>query len=88
MQRMPQPDTASDEYRTADLGVGAFLVARGAPLLRVEWDGSRAFFVFPAAAEAAARLFYQPGQNVVDARAFHVALRELRGLTRHSERRW
>jgi hypothetical protein len=89
MQRMLQPDTTSDEYRTADLGVAAYvLVAHGAPLLRVEWDGPRAFFVFPAVTEAAARLFYQPGRNAVDARAFHMALRELRGLTRREERRW
>jgi len=79
---MPMPpSTIADEFRTRDLGISAFLVARETPLLRTEQEGRITIFVFPGSAETLARLFYHPGQNTVDARKFHVALRELRGLT-------
>lgn len=80
---MNQPETIpADEYVISDLGQAAFLLAREQPLLRVDHDGERATFVFPGSAKAVGRLFYQPGQNLVDARRFHLSLRELRGLAR------
>ena len=88
MHRMPQPEsTRAEEFETSDLGVAAFLVARELPLLRVEHGGERVLFVFPESGERTARQFYQPGQNLVDARKFHINLRELRGLTRPERRR-
>ena len=85
MPMNPSP-VASDEFSTSDLGQGAFLLAKDFPLLRVDQTAPRVAFVFPKGAEQTARLFYQPGQNLVDARKFHLSLRELRGLTR--QERW
>jgi hypothetical protein len=78
--------TPADEYGTTDLGIAAFLLARDLPLLRVE-QGERVRFVFPGSAEETAVLFYQPGRNLVEARKFHMGLRELRGLARGEGRR-
>lgn len=78
----PAEDTSTDEYTTSDLGQAAFLLAREMPLLRVDHQGQRATFVFPASAGGVAWLFFRPGQNLVDARRFHLSLRELRGLAR------
>jgi len=83
---MNQPvTTPTDEYSTSDLGQAAFLLAREAPLLRVDNEGGRARFVFPAAAGELSKLFFQPGRNLVDARRFHFNLRELRGLARRGQ---
>ncbi len=79
---MNQPTDTPDEYRTSDLGQAAYLLARDVPLLRVDHEGDRATFVFPGTARGTGRLFYHPGQNSVDARRFHLSLRELRGLAR------
>jgi hypothetical protein len=82
MQEMTKPRaTPADEYETSDLGIAAFCLARDLPLLRVE-QAERVRFVFPGSAKDTAALFYQPGRNLVDARKFHMGLRELRGLTR------
>jgi hypothetical protein len=87
MQEMTKPSvTPADEYETSDLGIAAFCLARDLPLLRVE-QAERVRFVFPGSAEETARLFYMPGRNLVDARKFHLSLRELRGLTRAEGRR-
>lgn len=83
----PAEDASTDEFKTSDLGQAAFLVSREIPLLRVDREDWRATFVFPAPAEAVARLFYQPGKDTVSARRFHLSLRELRGLAR-GEGRW
>lgn len=83
---MSQPKPESDEFGTSDLGQAAFLLVRELPLLRVDHGGERVVFVFPGSAEQTAHLFYRPGQNLVDARKFHLSLRELRGLTR--QERW
>jgi hypothetical protein len=85
---MSSPESSSDEYQTADLAVSAFLVTKGYPLLGVHYNGAKAFFRFPASAEATARLFFQPGRNLVDARLFHYNVRELRGMTKEAARRW
>ncbi len=74
----------SEEFLTADLGLAAFLTALDAPLLAVRFDGRRAIFVFPATVESLGRKFYQPGSDVVSARRFHMALRDLRGLAREA----
>ena len=85
---MNQPTLSPpDEFATPDLGVSAFLVASGFPLLRVDTGTARAQFIFPGSAAETAHLFYQAGRNSVDARRFHVALRDLRGLARGSGRR-
>jgi hypothetical protein len=88
MQQMttPRATPAGDEYETSDLGIAAFCLALDLPLLRVE-QGERVRFIFPGSAEDTARLFYMPGRNLVDARKFHISLRELRGLTRAEGRR-
>jgi hypothetical protein len=71
-----------EEFLTSDLGLAAFLVARALPLLRVEHGPLRAQFVFPQSAADLARTFNLRGSNLVDAKSFHAALRELRGLAR------
>jgi len=76
------PSAPTDEYATSDLGEAAYLVAKGLPLLRVDHGTVRATFVFPAGAQRMAPSFRLPGSNLVDARRFHAALRELRGLAR------
>ena len=78
--------TQADEFLTADLGQAALLVALEVPLLEVRNDGRRAIFVFPATAEPRARKFFQPGGDLVSARRFHMALRDLRGLAREATR--
>lgn len=78
--------TPCDDFLTSDLGEAAFLVAKALPLLRVEHGPDRAYFVFPSGAAALARTFHLRGSNLVDAKSFHAALRELRGLAR-AERR-
>lgn len=75
-----------EDFRTSDLGQAAFLLAKDTPLLRVEHEGPRAFFIFPETAKSIAELFYFPGKNLVDARRFHLSLRELRGLSRGERR--
>jgi hypothetical protein len=80
--RFQIPISRPEEYRTPDLGIAAFLLSKEVPLLRVDNAGERAFFVFPGGTEKTAQLFYQPGKNMVDARRFHLNLRELRGLAR------
>lgn len=88
MEQMTTPDARpTDEYRTSDLGLASFLVAKELPLLRAEEERGRVFFVFPGSAGRTAMLFYQAGANLVDARRFHLTLRELRGLTRGASRR-
>jgi hypothetical protein len=74
--------TTREEFQTSDLGLAAFLVARALPLLRVEHGPERARFVFPQSAAALAQTFNLRGSNLVDAKSFHAALRELRGLAR------
>ena len=74
--------TNGDEFLTPDLGLAAFLVAKALPLLRVDHGPDRAQFVFPRTAVAVARTFHLRGSNLVDAKSFHAALRELRGLAR------
>lgn len=76
-----------DLFRSSDLGVSAFLVAQGFPLLHVEWDGRRAVFAFPESVRDRALLYRQPGQNLVEAHRFHQAIRELRGLARDAGER-
>jgi hypothetical protein len=76
------PTISTAEFQTSDLGVAAFLVAKALPLLRVDHGSERAVFVFPADAALVARTFHLRGSNLVDARGFHAALRELRGLAR------
>ena len=71
-----------DEFTTSDLGTAAFVVAKDFPLLRVDRSDTRVRFVFPGGTKTVADLYALPGRAVVDARRFHVALRELRGLTR------
>jgi hypothetical protein len=81
-QSTTTPTDPTDEYTSSDLGQSAFVLTCEWPLLRVDHDGPRAVFVFPGPARDVARLFFMPGRNLVDARKFHLNLRELRGLAR------
>ena len=73
--------TNEDEYRTTDLGLAAFLVARGHPLMRLEGRcGDRRVFCFPTAAEGSAPLFHRDAS--VPARTFANAIRDLKALVR------
>lgn len=83
---MPTPRTPPQTFCTTDLGIAAFLVAHEVPLLRVDADEHLSLFVFPVHAAEIAVRFCQPGQNMVDGRRFHLALRELRGLARGGRR--
>lgn len=83
---MTTPSLPPDEYETGDLGTAAFLTAKEFPLLRVERGERNASFVFPGSARSVAGDFYRPGGNLVDARKFHVLLRQLRGLARGDRR--
>lgn len=76
----------TDEYVTPDLGQAAFCVALEMPLLAVRTEAGRGFFVFPAAARAVGAKFFQPGGDLVSARRFHMALRDLRALAREAVR--
>lgn len=73
------------EFSTSDLGEAAFCATKGAELLRIEMTGDRAWFCFQGDS-AMVRSFHTPGQNLVDAKAFHAALRGLRGLARRGGR--
>lgn len=75
-------DDPAQVFLTHDLGIASYLVAKDWPLLRVEHAGARAVFAFPPGAAQAAGTFRLPGSNSVDARRFHLALRELRALAR------
>lgn len=79
---MPQPKNTLDDFRTSDLGIAAALVAWEQPLLRVSTNGGRAVFIFPPSAAALSRRYFEVGKDLVSARRFHLALRELRGLAR------
>lgn len=84
---MLNPTTAStDEFVTSDLGQSAYLLALEFPLLAVRSNGRHAFFVFPAPAREIAQQFFRPGQDLVSARRFHLALRDLRGLAKEAVR--
>lgn len=83
---MDIPPIPPDDFKTSDLGLAAFLLTLQFPLLQITFEGSRASFVFPGTAHGEAKLFWQPGRNAVDARAFHSNLRELRRLARGGRR--
>lgn len=85
---MKTPTTQPDEFLTGDLGQAALVVANDVPLLEVRSKGRHAVFVFPATAEPLARKFFQPGKDLVSARKFHMALRDLRGLAREATKEW
>jgi len=83
MREMRKPTQGPPaEFATNDLATASFLVTREVPLLRVDWEGSRASFIFPDSARETARLLFVPGQDLVPARRFHQTMRELRGLAR------
>lgn len=73
-----------DEFVTHDLGESAFLAAHDVPVLAIRTEGRRVSFVFPPTAAPLARRFWRPGQDLVSARKFHMALRDLRGLARRA----
>lgn len=73
-----------DEFVTPDLGQASLCVALEEPLLAVRAEAGRALFVFPGTARAVAARFFQPGGDLVSARRFHMALRDLRGLAREA----
>ncbi len=73
-------------YRTFDLNISAYLVAKGYTLLAVEeLPGShRGLFVFPPEALETANEYFKGGQ--VTAQRFASALRELKAQIKHTMR--
>ncbi len=71
------------EFRTVDLGMAAFLVSQGFPLLGMVNNGTRQrIFRFSAAATAAAQGYYQ---NVpVPARTFFNNVRDLKAMVKET----
>ena len=71
-------DTNLPEFHTVDLGIAAFLLAQGIPLLGISaGDGWKRVFRFPARAQTLAQGYW--GDAVVPARAFFNAIRDLNG---------
>ncbi len=69
----------NDEYSTSDLGLAAFLLALGHPLLDLRGSpGHPRSFVFPVAAAAAAPSYFAGA--TVEARKYAAAIRDLKGL--------
>ena len=75
---------STEHYQTPDLNRGAFLVARGHPLLRVERQpGGRCVFYFPVAARADAEGYLR--NEPVGAWDYANALRSLKARVRETE---
>lgn len=69
--------TDAVEFTTTDLGVAAFLLAKGHALLRLgAAGGRRKVFCFPPGVRAVAATFYQDA--LVPARSFANAIRDLK----------
>ena len=69
------------EYRTRNLSEGAFIIARGVPLARLEPSPQRfVWLVFPADARGIGYEFYRDG--VASCRAFIRTLQDLRDRVR------
>lgn len=79
-----QTSTSHDEYSTHDLGVGAWLLAHGQPLLNIRSEGRRAVFVFPRTAQPLAQRYFEANGDGALIRRFHLCLRDLRGLAREA----
>lgn len=73
-----------EEFTTSDVSEAAFLAAQDVPVLALRTDRRRVTFVFPPTAAPLAVRFWQPGQDLVSARKFHMAVRDLRGLARRA----
>ncbi len=74
---MTKPTENLSEFQTSDLGIAAFLLAQGVPLLGVlpgrEW---KSVFRFPASAQETAGAYWRGA--VVPARVFFNAIHDLK----------
>ncbi len=68
-----------NERRISDLGLAAYLVALGYPLVRVVGSNGRKDFVFAGVPDEVVFSFYS-GKDVVSARLLLGALKDLKGL--------
>ncbi len=68
-----------NERRISDLGLAAYLVALGYPLVRVVGSNGRKDFVFAGVPQETIYGFYN-GQDQISARQLLNALRDLKGL--------
>jgi len=74
-----------DDYSTSDLGLAAFLLALGFPLLDLRGSPGRPrVFVFPVAAAANATRYFAGA--TVEARRYAAAIRDLKGLVAQAGR--
>ena len=75
---------STDHFKTSDIQVAAFLVARGHSILGVEVDGfnSHGVFLFPTDVRGEVDEFFRDGK--VSARRFANAVRELKARIRHA----
>ena len=76
---MKKPDVPAVKYSTNDLYLAGGLLASGRKLLRLDWLGGRASFIFEdlAKCEQASRLYWS-GNLRVAAKGFADALRTLK----------
>lgn len=82
---MGTPTTPNqDEFQVSDLGIGAWLLTHGLPLLAVRSDGRRAIFIFPSTARALAQRYFETNGDAALVRRFHACLRDLRGAARQA----
>ena len=70
---------AQNEIQVTDLHLGAYLMAHGFPLVRVEGSGARKAFVFKEVPDSVVMAFYA-GTDRSSARTLYAALRDLKGL--------
>ncbi len=77
---MKHPDTSElTFYSTKDFWLAGGLMASGKTLIRLDWQGGRAFFVFSDLEKCeAAEQAYWAGDLKVSAKAFTDALRTLK----------
>ena len=81
-----QHSSTNGTFRTPDIHVSAFLMARGHDILGAEMEsyGPHGVFVFPASVGEEADEFFRDGQVV--AKRFANAIRELKAMVRHVTR--
>lgn len=66
-----------NEFKTSDIGLSAYLCSKSIPLVRVEPNGRRAWFVFGEGAEDTASAYWDD-TAIVNPRIFQTMLRDLK----------
>ncbi|OVE75454.1 hypothetical protein BVX98_07630 [bacterium F11] len=66
-------------FKTSDFWIGGALIAKGHPLISLQWVGKKAFFVFdnPSSCEAIMEAFYRDDLHV-RAQKYSLSLRALK----------